>query len=232
MKGLTILSVLFIFCCCQQKPKKDNALSHYELHPGYKHEKELSKARDTFNSKLLELYNSDLSYQKTILKADSLIIELKRNPSKLMSEMSEFCVKDIHQLKAELYYKNNEFKKSTDEINKAVGDYPYVMGDNATCLAANYIKLKDFKNAKSFVDSIRKGDYIVNFAKANYYECVRDKSNAVKYYELIVNDLSAKRRFYYKVSIQRLQELNKKNILFLDEMIFPTSKPNSETFMQ
>jgi len=232
MKKLVILTaVLIILSCCNQKEKNSN-LSHHELHPGCKHEEELGKIRDSFNLKLISLYNSNLPAPTLIFKADSLIKDFNASKSEHRREVAHMCEKQISYFKAEILYKNREYKESIKQINNSIGKYPYVFGDNATALVANYVKLKDYESAKSYIDSLRKGDYIYHYANAQYYECIKNKEKAIEFYQSIVNDLSKKKRFYFKIAQNRLKELNKQNVVFENEIIFPTKKPYSETYIQ
>ncbi len=232
MKKLIILSAaLILLSCCKQKDNNPN-LSHYDLHPGCKHEEELGKVRDSFDLKLISLYNSNLPANILIFKADSLIKDFNTSKSHLRSEVSKMCQDQISYFKAEIFYKNGNFKESIKQINNSIREYPYVFGDNATALASNYIKLKDYESAKSYIDSLRKGDYIYHYANAQYYECIKNKEKAIEFYQSIVNDSSEKRRFYFKIAQNRLKELNKNNVVFESEIIFPTMKPGSQTYLQ
>lgn len=229
MKKLVILSVvLIVLYCCNQKENNPN-LSHHDLNPGCKHEEELGKIRDSFNLILISLYNSNLPANILIIKADSLIKDFNTTKSGLRSEVSNMCQDQISYFKAEIFYRNGNYKESIKQINNSIGEYPYVFGDKATALAANYIKLKDYVNAKSYIDSLRKGDYIYHYANAQYYECIKNKEKAIGFYKSIVNDSSKKRRFYFKIAQDRLKELYKNNAVFESEIIFPTMKPGSQT---
>ncbi|HKX85114.1 MAG TPA: hypothetical protein VJL37_00470 [Flavobacterium sp.] len=79
---------------------------------------------------------------------------------------------------------------------------------------------------------MRKGDYIYHYANAQYYECIKNKKKAIEFYQFIINDSSEKRRFYFKIAQNRLKELNKNNVVFESEIIFPTMKPGSQTYLQ
>lgn len=232
MKKLIILSaVLIVLYSCKQKDNNSN-LSHYDLHPSCKHEEELGKVRDSFDLKLISLYNSNLPANVLIFKADSLIKDFNTSKSHLRSEVSKMCQDQISYFKAEIFYKNGNFEESIKQINNSIGEYPYVFGDNATALASNYVKLKDYESAKSYIDSLRKGDYIYRYANAQYYECIKNKEKAIEFYQSIVNDSSEKRRFYFKIAQIRLKELHKNNVIFESEIIFPTMKPGSQTYLQ
>ena len=145
MKKLVILSaVLIVLSCCTQKDNNPNS-SHHDLYPGCKHEEELGKVRDSFNMKLISLYNSDLPANILIFKANSLIKGFNTSKSELRSEVSNMCQAQISYFKAEIFYRNGNYKESIKQINNSIGKYPYVFGDNATALAANYVKLKIMK---------------------------------------------------------------------------------------
>ncbi len=232
MKKLVILSaILIVLSCCNQKENNPN-LSHHDLHPDCKHEEELGKVRDSFNLKLISLYNSDFPANILILKADSLIKDFNTSKSELRGEVSNMCQDQISYFKAEIFYRNGNCKESIKQINNSIGDYPYIFGDNATALAANYVKLKDYVSAKSYIDSLRKGDYIYRYANAQYYECIKNKEKAIQFYQSIVNDSSEKRRFYFKIAQNRLKKLYKNNVVFESEIIFPTMETGSQTYLQ
>ena len=113
-------------------------------------------------------------------------------------------------------------------LNKDRHTYGLIMGDDALAIAANYTKLKEHDKAKSFVDSIRKGYYIYDYALGNYYESIGDKTNAIKIYEEIKADKNIKHYAYYPLAVERLQELQKNNPKLLDELYFPTGNPSFE----
>ncbi|WP_035679293.1 hypothetical protein [Flavobacterium limnosediminis] len=229
MKKLAILTAtLMIFSSCKEHVDKSN-LSHHEQHPGCKHEEELGKVRDTFNLKLISLYNSNLPVAKLISKSDSLIKDFKESNSDLHTDIAFLCEAQINYFNAEMLYKNGYYQKSINELHKS-NPFGNSTGDIAAGIAANYIKLEEFDKAKIFVDSIGKGYYLYEYALANYYETIKAKNEAVKIYKNIIDRKSHQERFYYKSSALRLEELERENPTFLHEIIFPTRKPRDETF--
>lgn len=228
MKKLAILAGTFmIFSSCKEHADKAN-LSHHEQHPGCKHEEELGKVRDTFNLKLVSLYNSDLPVDKLISKSDSLINDFRESKSDFHSDVAYLCAEQINYFKAEMFYKSENFQKSINELHKLSGS-GIITGDVAAGIAANYIKLNEYEKARAFVDSIGKGNYLYNYALANYYESIKAKNDAVKIYQNITAKKSDQKRFFYKASILRLREMRKDKPKFLHEIVFPTRKPGEET---
>ncbi len=231
MKKLTILiSILFFYSSCKEQVDKSN-LSHHEIHPGCKHEENLAKVRDTFNLKLLSLYNSNLTADKLIFKSDSLIKSFKNSNFELNNEVTSFCEAQTNYFKAEIFYKNGNYQKSIDELKKS-SFFGIITGDVATGIAANYIKLEKYDKAKIFVDSIGKAYYLYDYALANYYESIKSKNEAIKIYRKIIADKAHQNQFIYKSSKLRLEKMKEENPVFLNEIIFPTRKPGKETYNQ
>jgi hypothetical protein len=164
-----------------------------------------------FQKKILSFYiESEKNPDLIISKADSLLLVNKNEKDKYKSQIKGTIEDQLHYLKAELYYKK----------------YDFVMGDRACAYAANYLKLKQLDKAKSFVDSIRKGYYIYDYALANYNESVGNKNEAYKIYSKIKANKSIKHYAYYKLAVNRFEELQKDNPKLLNEIYFPTGNPS------
>ena len=179
-----------------------------------------------FQNQLLTYYKeSEINPDLIISKADSLLLINKDEKDEYKSQIKGTIEDQLHYLKAEIYYKKSEYKKSIKELDFD-DDYDFIMGDRACAYAANYLKLKQFDKAKSFVDSIRKSYYIYDYALANYNESVGNRDEAYKIYSTIKNNKSIKHYAYYKLAVNRFEELEKDNPKILNEIYFPTGNPS------
>lgn len=184
----------------------------------------LSVERRKFDNYLITLYNeSERNPEKIIRKSDSLLLINNNETDEYKNKIKSSTASKLHYLKAELFYKIGKYKESIEELNFE-NNYT---GQNAIAYIANYIKLKDFNSAKSFIDSIGNvnGKY---YALGNYYESIGDKTSALKTYKVnLVDDKSRKHFIYYIWTQKRVEELEKNNPL-LKEVFFPTRNPNFE----
>lgn len=221
MKKLQLIIFIFflVIISC-----KDNDFPMNDYHT----EMEMDKVSEEFAKfdKLLEnLYNeSETKPEKVIKKVDSLLIVNQNETDKYKSQIKSNIATSLHYFKAELFYKIGNYNKSIIELKS--GDHDY--GDDEVAYAANYIKLNDFKNAKISIDSIPKSSRNTDYATANYYECIGNKTEALKIYTAIKNDKSIKHYFYYKLAVNRFIELQKSNPKLLNEIYFPTNNPSFE----
>ena len=208
---ISLLS-LIIFSC------KD---SHTELH---KEMDKVSAEFRKFDEQLVTLYaESEKNPEKVILKIDSLLQVNKNETDKYKSQIKSNIESSLHYFRAELLYKIGKYKESIKELDFE----DYRNGDAAIAYAANYVKLKNFETAKSFIDSI--GNWNGNdFALGNYYESVGNKTDALKAYKLIEQDKSIKHYFFYKLAVERIKELKKNDSKFLNEIYFRTGNPSFE----
>lgn len=228
---LLYLTLILIFSCNKKEPKKNIIVDEVE----YKHHMEIHKEMDKignehekFNKELTNLYfNSEKNPDKIISKADSLLKLNEIEKDKYKSRIKETVKYQLHYLKAEIFYKKGEYQKSLHELSLD-NKYGFIQGDKACAYASNYVKLKQFEKAKSFVDSIGKSYYIYDYALANYYECIGNKTSAVKIYNEIKQDKSIKHYAYYKLAVNRLEKLKNSNSQLLNEIYFPTGNPNFE----
>ncbi len=177
-----------------------------------------------FDRYLVTLYKeSEKNPERVIKKSDSLLVTNKKETEKYRSQIKSTVESKLHYFKAELFYKIGNYKESIRELNfKNIKT-----GEAAIAYAANYVKLKDFKSAKSFIDSIGNinGNY---YALGNYYESIGDKTSALKTYkENLEEDKSRKHFIYYIWTQKRVDELEKNKPL-LNEVFFPTGNPNFE----
>jgi tetratricopeptide (TPR) repeat protein len=177
-----------------------------------------------FDDYLITLYKeAEKNPEKVIRKSDSLFITNKKETERYRSQIKSNVESKLHYLKAEIFYKTGKYKESIEELNFE----DYRTGEAAIAYAANYVKLKDFKSAKSFIDSI--GNWNGNYyALGNYYESIGDKTSALKTYkENLEDDKSRKHFIYYIWTQKRVEELEKNNPL-LNEVFFPTGNPSFE----
>lgn len=178
-----------------------------------------------FEQQLEYLYaESERNPQAMIIKIDSLLKTNKNETHKYRSQLKSNIANDLNYFKAELYYKTGQYDKSLEILNKD----EYQHGEIALAIAANYTKLKQHDKAKSFVDSIYKGYYIYDYALANYYETVGDKTNALKIYKTIKDNKRFRHYAYHPLAVKRFEELEKKNPKLLDELYYPTGNPDFE----
>ncbi len=230
MKSLLVLLISFTIFSCNGKNQthiNDQNKSEIEMEESHmKMHKEMDKVGfeiHKFESELITLYSeSEKKPEKIIIKADSLLNVNKNEKDKYKSQIKDNIKNDLHYLKAELFYKLGNYHNSLLELEA----YDYKSGDAAAAYAANYVKLKDFKKAKSFIDNI--GNYIYDYALGNYYESVGNKATALKVYYEIKKDKSIKHYAYYKLAVNRYEELKKSNSKLLNEIYFPTGNPSFE----
>lgn len=221
MKSIFILLIsLTIFSCKNVNSKSTEEENHMKLH------KEMDKVDEEyqkFEKALVNLYSeSEKNPEKVIAKADSLLQINKSEKGKYKSQIKSSVENSLHSLKAELFYRIGKYSESITELET----YDYISGDRATKLAANYIKLKDKTKAKSFIDKIGKGFYIYDYALGNYYESIGEKMQAYKIYDSIKQDKRIKHYAYYKLAVNRFEELQKDNPKLLNEIYFPTGNPS------
>lgn len=230
MKTLLVLLIsLTVFSCKDKNQTPINDENELEMEESHtKIHKEMDKINEEyrkFEKQFISLYSdSEKNPLNAILKADSLLLVNKVEKDKYKSKIKSNIDRSLHSFKAELFYKIGKYKESITELETD----DYKSGDNAAAYAANYVKLKDYKKAKSFIDSIGKGYYIYDYALGNYYESVGNKNEALKVYNAIKKDKSKKHYAYYKLAINRLVALNKNNPKFLDEIYYPTNNPSFE----
>lgn len=220
---LSLISLTIFSCKNVDSSSNSEEESHMKLH------KEMDKVDaeyTKFQKQLSTFYiESEKKPDLIISKADSLLLVNKNEKDKYKSQIKGSIENQLHYLKAELYYKKGEYEKSIKELDFD-DDYNFVIGDRACAYAANYLKLKQFDKAKAFVDSIRKGYYIYDYALANYNESVGNRNEAFKIYSNIKNDKTIKHYAYYKLALNRYEELKKDNPKLLNEIYFPTRNPN------
>jgi hypothetical protein len=219
---LPYLILLLLIVSCKKGEKTAPAkrgLSGYEL------EQRGSKEITKFEKELIQLYvEAEKDPKKTIVKADNLLKINENEKDEYRSLIKTSITNKLNYLKAELYYKIGQYNNSLGILEKNKNKHTHI----ATAIAANYTKLKQFDKAKIHVDRIGKGCYIYNYVLGNYYETIGDKKEALKIYNAIKLDKKTKHYAYYQLTLNRLEELNKSNPKFLNELYFPTGHPSYE----
>ena len=177
-----------------------------------------------FEEQLTKLYaESENEPEKVMKKVDSLLLANKNEKDKYKSQIKSNIDRSLHSFKAELFYHLGKYKESIRELSFEESK----TGDAAIAYAANYVKLKEFKKAKSFIDRI--GNYNGNyFALGNYYECIGDKFSALKTYKYNLEEDKSRKHFIYYIWTQKRVDALEKNKPLLDEIFFPTSNPSFE----
>ena len=177
-----------------------------------------------FDVQLIKLYKKSENNPKEVISIiDSFLVANKNETDKYKSQIKTNIESSLHYFKAELLYKTGKYDKSIRELDFS----KYKNGKIAIAYAANYIKLKDYKAAKSFIDSIgnNNGNY---YALGNYYESIGDKDSALETYKFNLEDDKSRKHFIYYIWTQKRVEELEKNKPLLDEVFFPTGNPNFE----
>lgn len=179
-----------------------------------------------FEQELILLYtDAESNPEKVLLKANSLLALERTETDKRKKIISAEIEQSLHRLKAEIFYKTGNYKGSIREL--ATEDYRF--SDAGAAYAANYVQLKDYSKAKQYIDKIN--NYIYAYALGNYYECIGNANEALKVYEGISLDKSAKRYTYYKLALGRIDALKQNTPTLLREIYFPTGNPSVRIFV-
>ena len=211
MKFIYIILLLLIFISC----KDEHERIHEEMD-------KVSNEFRRFNIQLIKLYKKSENNPKEVISTvDSFLVANKKETDKL--QIKSNIENSLHYFKAELFYKMGKYDKSISEL----GFKNYRNGDLAIAYAANYIKLEDYKTAKSFIDSI--GNWNGNYyALGNYYESIGDKTSALKTYKYNLQDDKSRKHFIYYIWTERRVKELEKNKPLLNEVFFPTGNPSFE----
>lgn len=231
MKKIILATFFLFFLACNNQNKQPNSNNIVVFNEEFKdenHHKEIhdrmdlaSEELDRNDSILVSLYYlSEKNPTLAIKKADSIIKSSKNETDKMKLMVQNSLLSSFNYFIAEIKYKIGDYKSSLAILEAD----DYVSDDNAAAMAASYIKLGKPEKAKPLIDSIR--NYLTDYARANYYESVRDKKNAFKIYEKIKNDKSIKHYAYYQLAVNRYNELLKPNPKLLHEIYYPTGNPN------
>ena len=213
MKFICIILLVLTFISC----KDDHERMHEEMD-------KVSNESRKFDIQLIKLYKKSENNPKEVIPIiDSFLVANKKETDKYKSQIKSNIESSLHYFKAELFYKLGKYNESIGELNFE----DYKIGKAAIAYAANYAKLKDFKSAKSFIDSIGNcnGNY---YALGNYYESIGDKTSALKTYKYNLEDDKSRKHFIYYVWTERRVNKLEKNEPLLNEIFFPTGNPNFE----
>lgn len=176
-----------------------------------------------FDSILLSLYiESETNPQHVILKTDSILNSMLTENDTIHFGVKSNKIGFIHYLRGEIFYKIGQYKKSINEFKHETGLY------NEIPLACNYVKLKDFGKARLYIDSVKNSYYLFDFIDGNYYETIGEKKKALEIYNKIRKDKSIKHYVFYGLAVNRITELEKVNCKLLNEIYFPTGRPDFE----
>ena len=221
LQKITFLFFLLIISCKNDKPDLSFDKEHEKMH---QEDEKISEAFTNFENLLNKLYvESEKNPDKVLRKVDSLLLVNKNEKDKYISQIKPNIDHSLHSFKAELFYIIGKYKESIHELNTEDDK----TGDAAIAYAANYVKLKDFKTAKSFIDSI--GNWNGNYyALGNYYESIGDKISALKTYKYNLEEDKSRKHFIYYIWTQKRVEELEKNKPLLNEVFFPTGNPSFE----
>lgn len=224
MKHFFLILLTFTILSCNNNKRyyTEEENEHIEVHEEME---KIGKELQKFETILIKLYSEgEKNPRKVLLQIDTLIALNNKEKEKYKVQIKANVNESLFSLKAELFYKIGQYEESIRELNKS----KYKSGDAAVAYAANYIKLKDYEKAKSFVDSIGKRCYLYDYALGNYYECVGNKIQALKIYKGIKEDKTIKHYAYYKLAVNRFDELQKSDAKLLNEIYYPTENPSFE----
>lgn len=225
-RSFLIIILVFTFISCKQSTSDTQTYEEYhtELH---KEMDKVSAESKKFDQQLVILYQeAERQPQKVLTKIDSLIEVTKKEKDEIKSQISYHIISSLLYLKAEIYYNTGNYEMSIANIYKSNYKYKSIHTQDATAIAANYMKLGKNDLAKSFIDSIGKGYYIYDYALGNYYESVGNKDSALKVYnEIKKNKRRHQHYFYYQPVLNRIINIEKNNH-FLKEIYFPTGHPD------
>lgn len=229
---ICILTLLLLLTNCKNPNQKDEAICG-----SCDVEEEMQKASDEldkFDKTIVDLYNQiETNPNKVITTTQLLIKEVKTQADPNNVKWNKLG--SLYDLRAETYYKMGEFEKSIDEIYNSEKNNQETLGGkfsfgSSDCihLACNYVKLKDYNRARQFIDSAGKGWYITDYILANYYEVIGNKETAIKEYNEILKQDEHDHYFFYKDAQGRASELSKKNPKLLNELFYPSDRPDNE----
>jgi hypothetical protein len=221
---LNILYLLIIAClsCNKQENTTFNTKRDQTI-PAYIDDEKMQETSLLIKKELTALYNEAEAHPENVLReADSLIAANQNEQDAFKKLFKQSVESNLMYLKAELHYRLGNYKTSLTLLADS-----YARGTTEFGRAANYIKLKQFDDARMFIDQ-GKGYYIYEYDLGNYYECIGDKKSALKTYYAIRQDKERKHYTYYNMALERITALEKKNPKLLNEIYFPTRNPEYE----
>ena len=229
---LYILTCLLFLTNCKNPTQKDEAVCL-----SCDVEDEMQRASDDldkFDTIVIDLYNKiETNPNKVINETQLLIQQVKTEPDPNNVRWNKLG--SLYDLRAETFYKIGEFSKSIEEIYNSERNNQETLGGkfsfgSSDCihLACNYVKLKDYKKARLYIDSAGKGWYITDFILANYYEVIGDKEQAISAYQEILAQDEHDHYSFYKDAQKRVDELSKLNPKLLNELFYPSDRTDIE----
>ncbi len=230
---LILISLAILSCKNSNNSYSQEEKEHMELHEEMD---KISVEFRKFDTLLVELYKkSEKDPNEVITIVDSSLIANTNETDKYKSQIKNNIERNLHYFKAELLYKMGKYNESINELNSKGNEINIKdeeininkTGTSAIAYVANYVKLKDFKAAKSFLDSVgnSNGNY---YALGNYYESIGDKTSALKTYKYNLKDDRSRKHFIYYIWTKRRVEELEKNKPLLNEVFFPTGNPSFE----
>ncbi len=189
---------------------------------------------EKFDKIMIEYYSKiETSPTEVIKQTENLITKVKTEQDSNNVRWNKLSC--LFDLRAETFYKMGGYQNSIREIYKkgksnqeALGGRFSLGHQDCIHLACNFVKLKDFQKARIFLDSVAKGWYIVDYVISNYYEVIGNKDKALQSYYDIKKQESRDHYYYYKDALKRIEELNKPNPKLLNELYYPSDRPDNE----
>jgi tetratricopeptide (TPR) repeat protein len=221
MKNLHKITFFFflLLISCKEETNSVFPLTDYDTEMEME---KVSKEMNIFDDILNKLYReSEKNPKKTLQKIDSLFKANENEKDKYKSQIKENIADDLRMFKAELLYNICEYEKSIEILKIGTS------GHDEIGLVCNYVKLKKFDKAKRILDSIP--NYTFNtFIYANFYESIGKKDEALKIYKTIQKDKGINHFVYYKLAVERINELQKQNPILLNSIYYETGRPDFE----
>jgi len=192
-----------------------------------------TKEIEKFDQVIIDLYNQIETNPANIIKVTDTLIKYVKNEAD-PNNIKWNKMTSLHNLRAETFYKMGKYDESITEIyNDAKNDTLILngelyIGDNSSIhLACNYVKTKNYKKAKQYLDNANKGWYITNYIWANYFEVINDTTKAINTYNKILKENNKDHYSYYSDSQKRINELKKPNPQLLNELYYPSDRPDN-----
>ncbi len=225
------MTFLLALTSCKNSTQKDEAICL-----SCDAEEEMQRASDEldkFDKIIIRYYNQIETNPTEVIKQTEILVK------KVKTESDPNNVKwnkfgSLFELRAETYYKSGEYQNSINEIyndeknnQESLGGKFSFSSQDCIHLACNYVKLKDYKKAKLYLDSAGLGWYICDYVNANYYEVIGQKNKALQAYIEIKNDKSIDHYDYYQEALKRIVELSNPNPILLDELFYPSARSDN-----
>lgn len=206
-KTLSIFLIFLLLISCHQKSFQEKINDVKD---------EFSKQADSQNEKLL-------SWEQTISNINNLADSNQRLAINHIDSLIQFNttltgekLSDLHFIKGEIYYNNDNFEKAIGEFSVAAQNLHFESPKILAAKAGAYIKLKKFDTAFNELNQAAEINYDYYWNIGNYYEIVRQKDSAINNYQrLYKRDTNI-----YKYCGDRIAELKKNKATFLTELVY------------